>query len=475
MEGPVLSSPDSPVAYVPGESMRWPLPPQSAIGFFVAFAAVLISFITDEAASRRGVEESRKVSLTLEVIDAVDGLALQLSNAESAERGYLITADDQFIEDYHGARETLPAQKKRLRELSRDSPRQLGQLEEVERLIGENLKVFDRAIELRQRDDLPQAAQLVQLRQAARLMDTTLRAIADMRNEALRSLEVQRVERDRATEFASFVRWASSTALAGLIVLAAFNVRRDFLIRERILAERQSLYEDQQRLVGIVGHDLRSPLSAILGAVSMVLRKGTALPEDRQKLERIRNSAQRMDVIIRDLLDYSEAGVGGGLRLERQPGNLAELCRRVVEEIQEAAPDRPIEYRHGGMTEGEWDAGRLQQVLANLLSNAVKYGEPGSAIEVCCQGAEKSVILSVSNRGQPIPPAELEELFRPFRRGRQAARDGQRSLGLGLYIVDRIVRAHDGRIRVTSSSEEGTRFEVRLPRIAPPQPSDESS
>ncbi|MGQ0508020.1 MAG: sensor histidine kinase, partial [Myxococcaceae bacterium] len=113
-----------------------------------------------------------------------------------------------------------------------------------------------------------------------------------------------------------------------------------------------------------------------------------------------------------------------------------------------------------------WDADRLAQVVANLVLNAVKYGDRDHPIHVRAWDEEGEQMMTVHNRGEPIPPSLLPHVFEPFRRGafRQNAERRGGGMGLGLYIVRETVRAHGGSIQVISSEHEGTRFTVRLPR-----------
>jgi PAS domain S-box-containing protein len=237
-----------------------------------------------------------------------------------------------------------------------------------------------------------------------------------------------------------------------------------------VSAERSAEQELRQRadferqLIGIVSHDLRNPLQAIqLSAATLLRRAGQ---DDRQTtaILRISNTAERMTRMIRDLLDFTRARLGGGLVLERRPLDLHALARQVVDEVQLAHPGRDVEVTSHGDAQGTWDEDRLAQLLGNLLNNAIAYGTPKSPVRVETRGLDGDVLLEVANQGEPIAPEQLKRLFRPFERGENLAASAGRSIGLGLYIVDAIVRAHGGRIDVRSTAEEGTTFTVRLPR-----------
>ena len=136
-----------------------------------------------------------------------------------------------------------------------------------------------------------------------------------------------------------------------------------------------------------------------------------------------------------------------------------------MDEIRAAYPESQLQLNASGDLTGDWDCARIGQVLANLLGNAAQHGTPRTMISLTARGELKEVVLQVHNRGAPIPPADIPMLFSPFKRLANPGDGGNNgSLGLGLYIVERIVTAHGGSIDVNSSDAGGTFFTVRLPR-----------
>jgi signal transduction histidine kinase len=238
----------------------------------------------------------------------------------------------------------------------------------------------------------------------------------------------------------------------------------DVSSERRAEAELRQRADFERQLIGIVSHDLRNPLQAIqLSAATLLRRPGV---DDRQAavIHRISGTAERMTRMIRDLLDFTRARMGGGLALVRRPLDLHALARQVVDEVQLAHPGRAVQVQREGDAQGDWDEDRLAQLLGNLLNNALAYSPPGSPVRVSTRGLDGEVLLEVHNRGEPIAPEQLPRLFRPFERGEHQVTSAGRSIGLGLFIVDGIVRAHGGRIEVRSTASEGTTFTVRLPR-----------
>ena len=235
---------------------------------------------------------------------------------------------------------------------------------------------------------------------------------------------------------------------------------------EAELAARKRSEELRERLLGVVGHDLRAPLSAISMAASVMLKKGTLEGSDMKMAARIARNADRMAKMISQLLDLTRARLGGGIPIEPKPMDLCEVCAEVVGDSEIANPDRSFRFEHHGDNKGTWDRERLAQVVANLIGNAVKYGSPNSTVTVRLEGdGERGVRLAVHNEGAPIPPDVMPTIFDPFIRGKEH-RERAESLGLGLFIVHEIVRMHEGSIDVASTEAEGTTFTVTLPRVS---------
>ena len=216
--------------------------------------------------------------------------------------------------------------------------------------------------------------------------------------------------------------------------------------------------------VGILGHDLRNPLSAFQAGLEFLDGQVT---DERQRrvLRRMRNSSTRMASMIQELLDLTRMRLARGLGVVREPTDveLHELLERTIEELRAVHEDREIVLEGVDRCPTRGDAPRLEQLFSNLVANAVAHGTPRTRITARLAGCEREAVIEVHNHGK-IPTELMDRLFEPFRaleRGKSTA-----GLGLGLYIADQIARAHGGGIEVTSSELAGTRFTVRLPRHA---------
>lgn len=243
-----------------------------------------------------------------------------------------------------------------------------------------------------------------------------------------------------------------TTAAVHMEQMSSADLRRDVMLRELFIA--------------VLGHDLRNPIHAIQLAVGIVLKR-LDVPEAVMRIvQRIAASNDRAKEMVEYLLDLTRVRAQGGLPIEREQVDLCAICEQSIEELELSRPERRIHFEAHGNGHGEWDPGRMGQLLSNLVGNALDHSPPEEPVRVTLRGKKRDVVLEVANHGAPIPAELLPVLFDPFRRGEQNQEELRRSkgLGLGLFIVKAIVDAHGGTIEVTSTQGEGTMFRVTLPR-----------
>jgi two-component system sensor histidine kinase/response regulator len=243
--------------------------------------------------------------------------------------------------------------------------------------------------------------------------------------------------------------------VAGMVQLSMTHV--DLLATQRTLLVEA---EFRERFMGMLAHDLRQPLNTIHLA-SQVL----ALPEGAPgripgAVGMQSRAAARMQRMIDELLDFTRSRPESGMPVQRQPTDLALVARTVVDEMRPGWPGRELNLQTGGSCTGHWDPDRLAQVCSNLIGNALEHGFPDSPIEVRVTASASVAELLVSSQGAALPPEVLASLFQPYRRG-PGVKPSQ-GVGLGLYIVDQIVRAHGGTVSARSS-DTLTQIKVELP------------
>ena len=248
--------------------------------------------------------------------------------------------------------------------------------------------------------------------------------------------------------------------------LTRFNEAIDQELTESVTYYTDEVLRSKDLFIGILGHDLRSPVQAIMLSAELMPRLGSLNERQAMLAGNQFECAGRIGGLIDNLMDVTRARFGGSLPVVRSAMDFGYVANQLVDEMRAAHPSRTIKLDVApGDMKGEWDKARVGQVFSNLLSNANQYGFKDSSIDVGVASDKDSVTLTIHNRGVPIPAKKLSSIFNPLTRA--TASKGQHAsmnLGLGLYITQEIIAAHGGTIQVTSSEEEGTTFTSCFPR-----------
>ncbi len=261
----------------------------------------------------------------------------------------------------------------------------------------------------------------------------------------------------RLTVFKAAKRMAYETGL--------LEARRN--AEAKIRAEQETARMRDQ-FIAVLAHDLRNPLNAVLAGTDL-LKQGRAMAaRERAIIAGMESTVTRAATLIEDVLDFARGRLGDGMRLTlNRDRSLSDLLRQVVEEIQVAHSDREIITNLGIIHPIVCDAERIAQLASNLIANAVAHGAGDGAVVVDARTSSKYFVLTVTNDGGPIPDEVRQRLFQPFVRGGASNGRDRRGLGLGLYIVNEIARAHGGKMAV-SCSEGTTSFTFTMPRLGTP-------
>jgi signal transduction histidine kinase len=261
--------------------------------------------------------------------------------------------------------------------------------------------------------------------------------------------------------------WADACEPAGtdLDDMLRFNEGIDQAIAESVGFFSAQVDQARNLLLGMLGHDMRSPLHAIQVTAAYLARLNAGV-EVSVAATRLIKSGARINALLDDLLDFNRTKLGLGINVVPTEVDLAEVFADELQQLRVAHPGRQLELQVNGDVRGVWDENRLHQLLGNLVLNALKYGSSDTPVRVVVTGMPGDVLFSVANRGPMIEPSTLDQLFDPLKRGLQQAGSGvDDSLGLGLFICREIASAHGGEIGAHSDESE-TVFTVRLPRIA---------
>jgi signal transduction histidine kinase len=296
---------------------------------------------------------------------------------------------------------------------------------------------------------------------AARLYEDMLR-ISNEQTNLLRAVIKEKAQADR-TEFDAGLFDEISRLNNELVAMQRELAKKN--------AELERLNQEKNHFLGMAAHDLRNPLYAILIQSEFLLEEALAAldPEHREFVEGIHAYSKFLANLVDDLLDVARIEAGQ-LQLDLDVVDLEALVTRNValNRVLAARKQTEINLSVEPLPPAIVDAAKIEQVLNNLIGNAVKFSPPGSTIEVCLQQAGELFHLTIRDQGPGIPPEEQDNLFQPFRQGRAKGTAGEKSTGLGLMIVKRIVTGHGGKIWLESQTGTGTTFFVSIP-LQPPE------
>jgi len=426
-------------------------------------AAIVLALFVADMVTVGGIIGSRGwISRTEQAKALIDSVRAELLDAETGQRDFFMTGRTEYRDAYEAAARALPATVAELRRLTADDRTQEENVDALASLVGQKLAELRATLDLHRRMEISRALDLVRSDDAATLMGWIRQLIEEMRAREDARHQQRTLAARRHLDAALRI---DAAALGGLLILGLILlvINRDIGRRvalEEALREQAAM---QERFIAILGHDLRNPLNA----VSMAARRlKEADPSERwaRSVNYVLSGAGRMTRLVDQLLDLARARQTGGMRLRLRPGtDLGEIVRAAVDELRAAHPRAEIVVTGDGPNDGAWDADRLAQVVSNLVANAIVHGT--GRVEVRLARTAGEAVFEVRNGGPPIPADALPRIFEAFQRppvdGDGIGRAG--GLGLGLFIAERIVAAHQGRIAVSSSDQHGTIFAVTLP------------
>jgi signal transduction histidine kinase len=436
------------------------------------------------------------------VLTAIETFEATLLDAETGQRGYILTGDRTYLTPYLNARQHLDGELAQLQQLTADNPAQQARLAALQPLVANRLLLLDQTIQLQQDGQSQLALQYVSSGQGMRDMDTIRRLV-----EQMDAGEVALLAQRNADAQASLTQATISiliAALADAILVAAvfILIRRALVRREAVARERARLLADERearrtaeaavrvrdQFLSIASHELNTPLTTLKAMADYVTaRQGTGEDEavdaataagsdgmdgvdgvdgmdgaDEAKTL-LRLAVARLERLVRDLLDVARIESGSlGMRIERR--DLAALCRRAAEEQRIAGHDVRVELPEEPVY-AEVDSDRIAQVLGNLLGNAIKYGGSDNPVVLSVVREHSEVVCCVHDEGPGIPADELPRLFERYYQAPSVhvQSGSQLGLGVGLYLCREIVERHGGRIWGQSEPGTGSRFSFALP------------
>jgi signal transduction histidine kinase len=245
-----------------------------------------------------------------------------------------------------------------------------------------------------------------------------------------------------------------------------FHEAIDQALAESIASYSRAVEASRNVFLGILGHDLRTPLGAILLGADSMRRSAEIGPRGIKLANQIYTSVSRANQIVGDLLDLTRCQMGPGIPVKTVELDLSSLCERIVDEIRAFHPEANVVLTAKAPIVGRFDGPRMEQVFSNIISNAVHHGEIQTPVLVELAVSDGYATFSVNNGGEPIPKDVLPFIFNPMGRFSQHSvvdHPPSEGLGLGLFIASEIVASHKGSINVISDLEQGTTFIVKVP------------
>ena len=480
-----------------------------AAGFLVLVAVSALSVIL----VNRAREDNDWVVHTVEVENQISTLLLRIRTTESAARGYLLTEEQRFLEEYSASASNVHSDIDELIKLAGDNSVQIANSNRLREPIQARLDEFERAIGYAKRHDT--AGGIAMLRssdtgEAVRRIDDVAR---QLRAEEERLFALRTETADRTERLASIVTVVGSGLVILLAGISVFLVRRSTRARDEAeaalrdsnlnleatvderTADLREANNEIQRFAYIVSHDLRSPLVNIMGFTSELEELRTdifkriaglhlaAIPEavlpeagsdaepalesqDKQllsdfseALEFIKSSIAKMDRLISAILNLTREG-----RREFDPVRIdvRELIEAIVTTVAHQSAEAEAQIHIEPLPDITSDRLALEQIFSNLIDNALKYLKPGVPGEILVRGRTKLgyAIFDVTDNGRGIDPKDHQRIFDLFRRAGLQDKPGQ---GIGLAHVRTLVRRLGGTMSVASELDKGSTFTVTLP------------
>jgi len=429
----------------------------------------------------RDEEDRGWVTHTHLVLEKLQAVLIDITQAETGQRGYILTGEERYLEPYQAGRNRVHQDMEELRRLTADNPQQQEAIKILEQSVRARLTGLAERIEIRRGAGLAAGAEAVaKANNGEQLMERIWAQIGEMRSTEERLLSI-RLEMAASSTRKMKAVIVLGNALAILILsLAALVIRREATKRDLAEKELKQVNEHlEQRTVELsdtnselesfsysVAHDLRAPLRQIAGYSNVLMQDhGRQLdPEARRYLQMVEEGAQKMGRLVDDLLSLSKIG-RQELALQATP--LDAILRQVVEELAPECSGREVLWRIENLFTAECDPALMKQVFVNLLSNAVKYtGKRERAVIQVGQMMQNDMpVIFVRDNGVGFEMQYVGKLFGVFQRLHKA-RDFE-GTGVGLAIVQRIIRKHGGRIWAEAKLDHGATFYFTLG--APPR------
>jgi len=411
----------------------------------------------------------------------VDTVYSTLQDAETGQRGFLLTGNEAYLAPFNKSEADYPAQLDALATMSFGDEALRRSVLDLRGLADTKMAEMRRTIAARRHNDLQAAVKIVQTNEGKNEMDRVRALVADMTLQAGGPFFDEEDATRRAIRRTLFTTIGSSLLGLGAGILA-FYLARITLKQEkdaRTLAEQAlrsaRAVREKSAFLANMSHEIRTPMNAILGFSDLLSAELPANAKTRNHARAIRESALSLLQLINDILDLSKIEAGM-IELHPEPTAMREVADflRTIFAQQAARKGLRLDFTlEAGLPHALMlDRSRLRQVLVNLVGNAIKYTEHGgvgirlSWVLDPGNRARGTLVADVSDTGIGIPPGRQQEIFEPFVQVDPTRASEMQGTGLGLSIVRRLVQRMGGTIGLKSEPGSGTVFHLRFPEVA---------
>jgi signal transduction histidine kinase len=464
--------------------------------FALVVAVLAVNALVSYRAAHTLQNDYGQVSHTHRVLATIQKIDSELTDAETAQRGFIITGQDGFVAPYRGALDGVEEAIRQFNGLTTDNPVQRRRLPELRQLVDRRIASLQKGIELRRNGDNEGARAFVQSGQGRLERDALRRLLLAIDQEEERLLRLRDVATEKSAQRLYLTISIASVAAVLFVILASVFNQRDLRARERARVDLQRSNDELERRVRqrtaeldaanaelgrsnrelqdfafVASHDLQEPLRKIQAFGDLLRGEyGEKLgAEGRDFIDRMQKAARRMHALIRDLLDYSRVAT------RVQPFSRVDLgivTGEVLEDLQTRIAENGGRVEVGSMPTLDADPLQMRQLMQNMVGNALKFSRPGIPPLVTVEGYIESGLdgspvcrIRVEDNGIGFDPKYADRIFTPFQRlhpGRQ-----YEGTGMGLAVCRRIAERHGGEITATSVPGQGSVFLVSIPAEHP--------
>jgi signal transduction histidine kinase len=455
-------------------SLYWQYAPGSkrvTVGFILALSLMAGLSIASYQNATQLTADSTQVDQAYQTLDLLNAIATDLTDAESARRGYFLFQDPAERQRYTQAVRSLRLKLANLKSMQSSSGNDQT-FESLERLIAQQLDLFQQSIAAFEQRQIELAAEdplLLKPRQNRQVLN---QQFAALRAQEQQLIQQQRTVGQKNLRSRLFIEWIGNVLtffiLLGVYILLRHQKlrRQNAEARQRQMAQRNELNELKLQFFSLLSHEFRTPLSLITGSAHLLKEslKFVMEPQHLKNLHRIQSAAKLINQQLNDLLTVARADAGR-MEFNPVPLEMQTFCLNLIEDFQAFSDtQRTIQFtKRGQSTHAMVDEKLLYSILSNLLSNALKYSDPQSTVYFLMICESYAVTFQIRDEGVGISLEDQQTLYELFSRGKNV--QDRAGSGLGLAVVKRCVDLHQGRITVESQVGDGTTVTVKLSNL----------